>query len=835
MATASPHDLEIRLFGRFEVLRRGKPVPASSWGRRKTRTLLKVLLTRPGSVFTQDQLIEALYGGVNPQAKADNLRGRISQLRHALEPSMKARGQSAYVIRSGQGYHFDTDACWIDTEVFRERLTSAIQAEEAGHWALAVEAYGTAVDLYRGDFLEEDGYEEWSLDVRGQLRGQHLRALARIAHCYAQLQEFDRAGEWCDRALAIDPATEPVIRQRMEYAYHAGEQGRALQIYRKGIAALREHLAVEPSEETTNLYRQIEDGTLPKEGRGLDPLRIAVLPLVHIGPDPDDVYFTDGMTEELISRLSRVRDLRVIAQTSVMPYRGSEKGVAQIGRELRVGTVLEGSVRRANNHLRIAVQLIDVPSEEHLWSKIYTEELTDVFDVQSDIAGRVTDALRLQLLSEHRERLDQRPTVHAEAYDAYLHGRHFLLKHTVDGYGKAIEYFERALAVDPGLAAACAGLADVYLSKTRSSLLSWSEGFRKAQEYAEKALALDPELSEAHEAVGYATWMQGEETEKAEMHLLRAIELNPSNATAHHAYADVLVNWFRGDEALREVTAALELDPLSPACNAAMADVLFWENADADGAIRYYHRALEIDPDHPPAQTGLAIAQQFAGDWIGAEHTFREQIERDPADPRHHREYAHHLMFRGQFDSALAEIDEALRLSSGNPFAQHVRGEILFVARRFSEARTQLEQVVELDPQVLHPHFILALLHTAEGDFDAAIEEIDFLASSNPRSPPYAFIFSEALRTTVLARSGESHEARRRLGELLANFSLSGALNNMAAATYFALGEHDIGFAHLQQSLERPSLNYFRIKVSPEFDDVRDDPRFAAILERMGF
>ena len=834
MSRGSHPDLEIRLLGRFQVLRQGELLPSSSWGRRKTQTLLKVLLTRPGSIFTQDQLIEALYGGENPQAKAHNLRGRISQLRHALEPSMKARGESTYIIRSGQGYYIDADACWIDTEAFRERLTSAIEAEEAGHWARAAEAYETAIKLYHGDFLEEDSYEEWSIEVRDDLKGQHLRALARIAHCYAQLHEFDRAGAWCEKALSIDPASEPVIRQRMEYAYHAGEQGRALQIYRDGVVALSERLAVEPSEETVELYRKIEEGTLPKQGRKLDPLRIAVLPLVHIGPDPEDVYFTDGMTEELINRLSKVHELRMIAQTSVMPYKGSSKGVAQIGRELRAGTVLEGSVRKADSRIRIAIQLIDASSEEHVWSDTYSEQLTDVFAVQSDIAQRVTEALELQLLSEHRERLDQQPTVHPEAYDAYLRGRHFLLKHTVDGYEKAIEYFERALTLDPEYAGAYAGLSDVYLSKARHSLLSWGEGFLKAQEYAEKALALDPQLSEAHKAVGYVTWMQGKGTEKAETHLRRAIELNPSNASAHHAYADVLLNWDRGDEALREVIAALELDPLSPACNAAMADVLFWVNADADGAIRYYHRALEIEPDHPQAQMGLVYALEFAGDWVGAEHTLRAQIERDPADPRLHQAYAHHLMFLGQFDSALAEIDEALRLSSNNPFQQYIRGEILYVARQFDEAREQLERVVELDPDVLHPHFILAMLHAARGDYPAATEEVDFLEASSPRSP-FTFTFAKALRAVILARTGDEAEARQQLDELLADSRFSGGLNNMAAATYFALGEIETGFGRLERSLERPSLNYFRTKVDPLFDCVRGDARFASILERMGF
>ncbi len=833
MSAEARHDLEIRLFGRFEVLRDGVPLPESSWGRRKTKTLLKILLTRPGAVFTQDQLIETLYGGENPQAKAHNLRGRISQLRHALEPDLKARGQSSFILRSGQGYSFDPTACRIDTEAFRERLTTAIEAEESGKWALAIEAYDTALALYRGNALAEDPYEEWSLPMREELRGQHLRAIARVAHCYAQMHEFDRAGEWCERALAIDPAAEPVIRQRMEYAYHAGEQGRALRIYAEGVAALEERLAVEPSEETTDLFRQIENGTLPKEGRTLDPLRIAVLPLAHIGPDPDDVYFADGMTEELIGRLSRVHDLRVIAQTSVMPYKESEKGVAQIGRELHVGTVLEGSVRKANGDLRIAIQLIDVASEEHLWSDTYAEQLTDVFAVQSEIAQRVTEALRLQLLSEHREHLDQEPTRDPEAYDAYLRGRHFLAKHTIDGYERAIEYFERAITLDPEYASAYADLANVHLSRVRNHLVSPQEGCQQAQPYAEKALALDPELSEAHEAMGYLNWLSARGYEVAEAHLRKALELNPSNAAAHCMYADLLMNLNRQDEAEREATAALALDPLSPDCNDALAGVLFWLCADADGAIRYFHRALEIEPAHPQALYGLAYAQQFAGDWLGAEHTVRAQIERDPADPRSHRDYADHLMFRAQFDDALAEIDEALRLSPDNPYMHFTRGEILYFARRFDEAQTQFEHVIDLDPKVLHPYFDLAMLHIVQGDFDAATETLDELESRRPGS--WGGMVVEALRVNILARRGEVEEARRRLAELLANPPHRQGLAGMAARAYFALGETDVGFEQLERSLEEPSLDYYRVKVDPLFDPVRDDPRFAAVLERMGF
>jgi len=832
MASLNMRDLEIRALGRFEVLRRGEPLPSSSWGRRKTMTLLKVLLTRPGSMFTQDQLIEALYGGENPQTKAHNLRGRISQLRHALEPSMKARGKSSYVVRAGQGYCFESASCWIDTEAFRERLTTAIDAEEAGHWALAVEAYETAIDFYRGDFLEEDEYEEWSLDVREDLRDQHLRALARLAHCYAQLQEFDRAGEWCERALALEPATEPVIRQRMEYAYQAGEQGRALEIYREGVAALSERLFVQPSEETTTLFRQIEGGTLPKEGRELDPLRIAVLPLTHIGPNPDDVYFTDGMTEELISRISMVRDLKVIAQASTSAYRNSDKGVAQIGRELRVGTVLEGSVRRAGSRLRIAIQVIDAVSEEHVWSDVYAEELADVFGVQSDIAGHVTAALKVQLLSKDRSRIAQGRTENPEAYDCYLRGKHFAVKHTSRGYAKGIEYFERALAIDPGFASAYAGLADTHFWMVRDNFLSRDEGFGKAKDHAEKALELDPKLSEAHASIGHVYWMHVRDPEQAELHLCKAIEINPSNAFARHLYAELLLNWDRGDEARREVNTALELDPLSPECNTAMGDVLMWVDADIDGAIRHFHRALEIDPTHVWAQTGLASGKQRAGDWVGAEQTLRRLINQDPSNPQAHQEYAYHLMYLARFDESLIEINEACRLGPAMPFLQYVKGEILYYARQYDDARVQLEHVIGLDPSILHSHVILGMMHAVQGAYDAALKEVDTLATSTPMSS-FTFLIANALSAVVYAKMGEPAEARMRLDKFLKEPAHHSGLSHFIASVCFALGDIDDGFEWLERSSTESSAGYFRLKIDPLFDAVREDPRFTAILKRM--
>ena len=830
---ASAHDLEIRLFGRFEVLLDGVLIPESNWGRRKTKTLLKVLLMRPGHVFTQDQLIESLYGGANPQAKTHNLRGRISELRHALEPELEARGKSSVILRCGHGCSIDPQACRIDIEAFRERMSTALRAEEAGKWSVAIEAYETGLGLYRGDLLEEDVYEEWSFALREELRSEHLRAMARVARCYAQLHEFGRAGEWCDRALALEPAAELVIRQRMAYAYNAGEKGRALVAYHEGVEALRECLSVEPSEETTDLFRQIEDGSLPRYGDTLDPLRIAVLPLVHIGPDSDDVYFADGLTEELISRISRVQDLRVIAQTSVMPYKGSEKGIGQIGRELSVGTALEGSVRCANGFLRIDVQLIDANSEEHLWSDSYSAELADVFAVQTDIANRVAKALEVHFLSEHRERLAQRPTRSLAAYDCYLRGRHFLGAHTIDGYETAIEYFERALEHDPAYAHVYASLSEVARRKAWANLISWNEGFAASQGYAEKALALDPELDEAHIAMAGAVWMRAGEIEEAEIHLRKAIEINPSSADARNAYAQLLWNWNRTEEARREVIAAFNLDPVSPKYNILMAEMLFYEDGDLDAAIRYYRRAMEIDPENRWARKGLAEVKRFLGDWVGAEHTLRELVAQDSEDPRRRHALALHLAFCGQYDDALRVCEEASHLTSNCPYTMYVRGEILFGMRRFDEAQAQFERAVRIDPTVFHAQILLGMVYLARSDYEHAFPQFERLESCSSRSA-FCALVSKYLHIVALARTGKTEEARRLLSRFPTDVTRGCGVTCMTAAMHFALGEIDAGFEWLERSLEEFSLFRLRLKLDPMFDCVHDDPRFIAILERIG-
>jgi len=323
--------------------------------------------------------------------------------------------------------------------------------------------------------------------------------------------------------------------------------------------------------------------------------RVAVLPLANISPDSGDEYFADGMTEELIYSLSKVRGLQVIAQTSVMRYKGTSKSVAEIGQELKVGTVLEGSVRKAGDKLRITVQLIDVLSEAHLWSQKYDRELEDVFAIQSDVAHRVAEELEIELVREDKAQLEQRPTQNLKAYTLYLKGRYFWNKRISEEMKKAIEYFEQAIEVDPKYALAYAGLADCYSLLPQAGLLSATEAFPKARAAALKALELDDSLAEAHASLALAldyAWAW----EEAERAYRRAVELRPGYATAHHWYALYLMDMARFNEAFREMDQAHELDPLSLALNRDLGR-LFYYARQYDSALEQLQSTVEMSPE----------------------------------------------------------------------------------------------------------------------------------------------------------------------------------------------------------------------------------------------
>jgi len=317
----------------------------------------------------------------------------------------------------------------------------------------------------------------------------------------------------------------------------------------------------------------------------LDSKRIALLPFANISPDPADEYFADGMTEELIDRLAQVKSLKVIARTSVMSYKKKEKKVSEISRELEVGTLVEGSVRKAGNRVRVTVQLISAGTEEHLWSSHYDKDLDDIFAVQSEIAESVVEALKVKLLESEKRNLRKSPTSNPEAYTLYLRGRHHYNKGGRESTEEAIKYFERSVQQDPTFALGYAGLATCHQAMIVTGYTRPAIAYPKAMALARKALELDPDLGEAHAVLGSVLCFYERDFRRAEKEITEAIALNPSYSTAHLWYCIVLHAEGRPNEAHAEVLKALELDPLSPRINAVIGHSL--------GLQRMHDRAIE--------------------------------------------------------------------------------------------------------------------------------------------------------------------------------------------------------------------------------------------------
>ena len=357
--------------------------------------------------------------------------------------------------------------------------------------------------------------------------------------------------------------------------------------------------------------------TLPWEApetpsAGASRARLAVLPLVNISPDPKDEYFADGLTEELISALSKIRDLRVIARTSVGQYKSTSKTVSQIGAELGVTSVLEGSVRKAGNRLRITLQLIDVGTQGHVWANTYDRELDDVFAIQSEIAERTAGALQVELLGPERESIKKKPTSNLAAYNYYLRG--IVAAHRADstvGGEESIRFFEAALREDPAFSLAYCQLANRYIESacvTRPA----REAFPRAKELIAKALELDPDSSAVHTALGNLALQQDHDWAVAEREFKTAISLNPSNHEVHTWYAMLLQVLNRFDEAIEELRTTIDLDPLvEPAT-----DWLTWFyylGGNFTAALASAEGRRDSNPGDPKAHISLGLLYARVG------------------------------------------------------------------------------------------------------------------------------------------------------------------------------------------------------------------------------
>ena len=351
---------------------------------------------------------------------------------------------------------------------------------------------------------------------------------------------------------------------------------------------------------------------------------IAVLPFSNMSPDPEQEYFCDGLAEELIDALARLEGLRVVARTSAFQFKGQALDVGEIGKRLKVGTVLEGSVRKAGNRLRINAQLINASDGYHLWSERYDRQMDDVFAVQDEIARSVVEKLKVKLLGEHEAPVIKRPTDNLEAYNLFLKGRYHFAKLTQEALTRSLECFTQALAKEPPYAQAHAGIAVTQTVRAVFGGAVPREVMPSAKEAALKALALDETVADAHLALGFVLHYYDWDWRGAEHEYRRALELNPSDTLVRFMYAQLLANCLdRPDAALAEARQAVSLDPVSLLSHHGLAIVLAF-TGQFDAAIEEEHNALALEPTFFVAYRGIGYAAAAAGRYQEAVAALRQ-------------------------------------------------------------------------------------------------------------------------------------------------------------------------------------------------------------------
>jgi serine/threonine-protein kinase len=411
---------------------------------------------------------------------------------------------------------------------------------------------------------------------------------------------------------------------------------------------------------------------------------IAVLPFANMSTDKENEYFSDGLSEEIINALTKVPGLRVIARTSAFRFRG-EQDLRRVGEALQVGTVLEGSVRRAGNRLRITAQLIDVADDSHIWSERYDREMADVFAIQDEISAAIVDRFKVSLGGHPAAK---HPTPKLAAYEAVLEGRHHWYRFTAADLARALECFERAVAIDPGYAEAHVGLAHYYVQLAGLSLAEPRKVLPKAKAAAERAMEVDPALAHAHSALAQAVLWSEHAWPEAERHLRRALALAPASVLVHSAYGALYLRPLgRLQEALAEIDCALEQDPLSPLFRTEKALTLLYRKR-YDEAAESCRRALDIDSNFLMALESLVLVRAY----------------------------------QQRFEEALALANQAVQTHGRWSRPLTLLGIAYAVAGHTGDAHRVLEELLELGSRGYVPAGRVAAIYAALGEKDAAFE-----------------------------------------------------------------------------------------------------------------
>ena len=417
---------------------------------------------------------------------------------------------------------------------------------------------------------------------------------------------------------------------------------------------------------------------------------LAVLPFENASSDPEHEYLSDGIAGSLINTLATIPKLRVMAQSTVFRYKGRAIDPQVVGRELNVRAVLTGRIMQSGGALRIGTELVDVPTGSQLWGGQYDRKPGDIFAIQDEISGEISEKLRLKLTRAEKKRLTKRQTVDAEAYRLYLKGRHHWNKWTEGGFYKAIEYFQQAVEKDPAYALAYTGLADSYVLLGWNSYLPPKDAFPKAKRAAMGALRLDPDLGEAHTSDAAVLWLHDWRWPEAGREFQRSLALSPSHPTASHWYAEYLMTMGHHADAIERMKSSQELDPLSLIISVAIGWA-FYMARRYDEAIEQFRRTVELDPNYPVTHWILGLV----------------------------------LRKMGRYELAIAEGEKGVKLSGGSPLMNAALAQTLAAAGKREKAVQIVDELTELAKQKYVASYFFAGIHVGLGEEARAMEYLE--------------------------------------------------------------------------------------------------------------
>lgn len=571
---------------------------------------------------------------------------------------------------------------------------------------------------------------------------------------------------------------------------------------------------------------------------------LAVLPFRTLNPREEDLTFADGMHDELLTRLARIGDLKLISRTSVMKYRDSDKALPEIAEELSVSSVIEGSVQRVGETVRVNVQLIDAHSDTHLWAETFNRELTaaNLFDIQSEISTHIADALNAELSPDERSLVQSMPTDDLEAYDLYVRGRQRLASRRTEDLRSALDAFGQATARDPRFAQAWAGIATANVLLLNNGAIERERALEQMKQAVDRAIALNERLGEAYTALG-AYHEKRREWDRAQAAYLKGVELSPGQAQAHQWYADFLADTGNVDQTVALYYRAAELDPLSPILQHSLAYALV-QTGRRDEAVERWQRAIELDPDFAMAYSQIGFLQMNRGRPAEAVAWHRKALQIDAESGSLWDRYIAVYFALGDTATARSVREEmATRLGANNFFVLKADFYLHFGAREWQAIFDLAEQLPPEVARLPRIHRALAVTHLAMGDFDRALERWLAWEPGWTESGQWPRLLREDNGCEVAGmflRTG-----REEMGQSLLRASVDFLQEpeNRAAVMHWdwLMGgcrlwqEHvDAGFDHFETAVAGGDVaRWFEIRLVPPISDHQHHPRFETLVEQI--